>query len=75
MLQVCQQGTRRKYRYDPVWYGQDKEADTYYLVKPSYSMKLINNIADTLNGRYGVKNLSFNDLGSILSGDYNPKDR
>ncbi len=63
------------YRYDPVWYGQDKEADTYYLVKPSYSMKLINNIADTLNGRYGVKNLSFNDLGSILSGDYNPKDR
>lgn len=62
------------YDYDGVWFGLRDEDDESlrYLVKSSYTMKLIDKLIKE-TGKYGVSNLSFADLGSMLSGDYNPK--
>jgi len=55
-----------------VWYGPVDWFDCYYLVKPSLAIKYMKNIADYVKAHKA--NLSFNDIGSIVSGSYNPKD-
>lgn len=58
------------YKYSPVWYGQLKEVEPYYLMKP----ELIAKACDVFlkNGKkYKVGGLSYKDIGSELSADYN----
>ncbi len=60
--------------YDPVYYAlEDYDDDTQrYFVKANYTDKLIDSLISSIS-KYGVKNLSFADLGKLLGGDYNPK--
>ncbi|MCR5435960.1 MAG: hypothetical protein K6E97_02725 [Treponema sp.] len=56
--------------YSALWYGKEKERDTYYLLNP----KVIDRntgvfINSTLHN--GFKGISFRDNGYLLSGDYN----
>ena len=62
------------FEYSPVTFIQDDDKDTYYLTKPSYTLKNIDKFKDNISD-YGIKNISFLDVGSILSADYNPKNR
>lgn len=65
---------------DPVTYKADDDNradlgfDSYYLLKPSYSMEAIDNYVEEVND-YGSKNIGFEDIGNSLAGDYNPKSR
>ncbi|MDE7300366.1 MAG: hypothetical protein K2N94_16330 [Lachnospiraceae bacterium] len=62
------------WNYSTVYYASmDSDDDTLRnLVKSSYTMKLIDSLVKNA-GKYGVKNLSFADLGNLLGSDYNPK--
>ena len=61
------------YPYSIVSYEQDKQPDeAYYLVKPEYAKKNTENyIAKLLS--LGVQGAAFRDVGSLLSGDLNPR--
>lgn len=65
------------YTLDPIVYQTNEEyvlCDLYYLVKPSYTIKNIDNYLSSISS-YGVTNIGFEDIGNTLAGDYNPKDR
>ncbi|MBR5646671.1 MAG: hypothetical protein IKX23_08545 [Treponema sp.] len=58
--------------YSPLWYGKDKERDTYYLLNP----KVIDRNTEVFINKAsnnGFTGLSFRDNGYLLSGDYNDK--
>lgn len=65
---------------DPITYKADDDDredlgfESYYLLKPNYSMEAVDNYVEEVNG-YGSKNISFEDIGNHLAGDYNPKSR
>lgn len=61
------------YPYSYVWYGKDESEDMYYLAKPAYYLKNLDAFAAKI-GKLNVKNISFTNIGSSLSADYNPKD-
>ena len=60
------------YPYSPIIYQQDDYYDPFYLVRPDYASRLADNLIAALKdkGAYGV---AFRDIGTLLSGDYNPK--
>ncbi len=60
------------YPYSPIFYQQDDFYDPYYLTEPGYADARARNLVKTLadKGAYGV---AFRDIGSLLSGNYNPK--
>lgn len=60
--------------YSAIWYGAEDEDDraSYYLVKPAYAMQSINNLTDAAQ-RYHAA-VSFRDVGSMLSSDFDSKD-
>lgn len=58
--------------YSPVYYGKIDDLYTYYLAKPSYYMNNLNSYAKEIAKR-GVKGIAFEDIGMILSADYNKK--
>ncbi len=60
------------YPFNPVFYGEADWLDTYNLAKPNYYMKNIDAYADKI-ADLGVNNIAFNDIGEILSADYNIK--
>lgn len=65
------------YTLDPIIYQTNEdyeECDLYYLVKPSYTIKNIDNYLDSISS-YGIRNIGFEDVGNSLAGDYNPKNR
>ena len=59
--------------FDIVQYQQADWLDSYYLVRPDYAKQNAANMVNHLAGAkaYGV---SFRDIGTLLSADYNPKD-
>ncbi|MCH5252008.1 MAG: hypothetical protein J1F22_03440 [Lachnospiraceae bacterium] len=76
----CSRELCELYTLDPVTYQANDDYinyhnyDTYYLVKPSYSMEAIDSYLEDITD-YGTKNIGFEDMGSQLAGDYNPKNR
>ena len=61
--------------YSPIYYGKydANVRDTYFLVKPSLSEKLSQNL--TKNAvKYNLKGVSYRDNGYFLSSDFNSKD-
>ena len=75
----CSRELCELYTLDPVTYQANEDYinyhnyDTYYLLKPSYSMDAIDSYVEDITD-YGTRNISFEDIGSQLAGDYNPKD-
>ena len=75
----CSRELCELYTLDPITYQSNEDYinyhnyDTYYLLKPSYTIDAIDNYIEAITD-YGVKNISFEDIGSHLSADYNPKD-
>lgn len=75
----CSRELCELYTLDPITYQSNEDYtnyhnyDTYYLLKPSYTIDAIDNYMEAITD-YGVKNIGFEDIGSHLSGDYNPKD-
>ena len=68
--------TREKselYNYSNLWYGQEDYEDSYYLVKPSYSLDMMKNLATAVSG-YGAAGVAYRDYGYLLSADYNAND-
>ncbi|MCQ2587444.1 MAG: DUF5696 domain-containing protein [Treponema sp.] len=58
------------YKFSPVWYGKLEETDPYYLIRPDLTEKACDVFLQ--NGqKYNLFGLSYNDIGSELSGDYN----
>lgn len=58
-----------------VTFKPDEESDnTYYLTKPAYAKECLEHFAEKIT-EYGSKNVSLQDYGSKLAGDYNPKNR
>ncbi|MBO4477656.1 MAG: hypothetical protein J5757_04950 [Lachnospiraceae bacterium] len=60
------------YEFSPVWYGQDKEKDYYWLARPSVTEKMMQTLADYAS-KVGTNSYSFGSIGNILGADYNVK--
>ena len=60
------------YPYSPIYYQPVKDLDPFYLAQPAYAREKAANLISALQEKsaYGV---AFRDIGSLLSGDYNPK--
>jgi len=58
--------------FDVVTYQTMDWLDTYYLVRPEYAKDNTDNMIAELN-KLGAAGVSFRDVGSLLSADYNPK--
>ncbi len=59
--------------FDMVTHLESQWLDTYYLVRPEYARKNAANLIRALD-EADADGVSFRDIGSFLSGDYNPKD-
>ena len=60
------------YEYSELWYGKDKDRDSYYLLKQS----LRNKSADVLSKgavKLGLDGISYKDNGKNLSSDFNER--
>ncbi|MCQ2573623.1 MAG: DUF5696 domain-containing protein [Treponema sp.] len=59
-------------QYSPVFYGKidKRDRDTYYLLKPSNTKKIVENLGKEA-AKIGVDGVSFRDNGYYLSSDYN----
>ncbi|MCQ2584852.1 MAG: DUF5696 domain-containing protein [Treponema sp.] len=56
--------------YSPVFYGKLDTRDTYYLLKPSVTQKIVERLGkDAVKAK--VDGVSFHDNGYLLSSDYN----
>ena len=60
------------YPYSPVWYQMDDAQDPYYLAEPHYAADRADALIAALK-RLGAPGVAFRDIGSLLSGNYNPK--
>ena len=58
--------------YNPVFFSAQEDLYVYNLAKPSYYIKNIDNYAKGL-AKYKSKGIAFNDIGMVLSADYNKK--
>lgn len=66
------------YTLDPIVYQTNEESvnsERYFLLRPAYTIANIDNFISTIKASYGVNNISFEDVGYQLAGDYNPKRR
>lgn len=59
--------------YNPVYYGKEEGLYQYNLAKPSYYLKNIDNYANDIS-KYKANSIAFNDIGMVLSADYDRKD-
>lgn len=63
------------YKIWPITFLPHEDSDdAYYLTKPAYAKASLENFVETITD-YGTKNVSLQDYGSKLAGDYNPKNR
>jgi len=60
------------YPYSSITYQQEDWREPFYLVQPVYAQDKANRLIDVLT-EYGAAGIAFRDIGSLLSGDYNPK--
>lgn len=61
------------YPFDVVDFSLMTYRDAYYLVRPDYAKANTTNLLNAL-ANVEAAGVSFRDIGSFLSGDYNPKD-
>ena len=61
------------YEYSPLWYGKEKEKDTYFLLKPKYAAKCAENLSNFAK-KYNLDGVSYKDNGNILAADYNDRE-
>ncbi len=59
-------------RYDPLTYIPQDWLEEYYLVRPEYAKDRTDTLISSLK-EMGAEGISFRDIGSFLSADYNPK--
>ena len=60
------------YEYSQLWYGRDKEQDSYFLLNSKLREKGAENLIKTV-AKYNVDGVSFRDNGNILSSDFNER--
>jgi hypothetical protein len=60
--------------YNPIYYSAEEGIYTYHLAKPGYYMNNFDNYANGI-AKYDANGIAFNDIGKILSADYNRKNR
>lgn len=60
------------YPYSPIFYKQDDFYKPFYLVEPDFAQRCQANLVKALSGM-GAQGVAFRDIGSLLSGNYNPK--
>ena len=60
------------YDFSPVWYGEMKDRDYYWLARPSVTVKMMENISEYAS-KLGTDNYSFGSIGNNLGADYNIK--
>ena len=60
------------YQYSNVWYGELDLEDAYFLLNPETSADMLTNLAQAARKR-GASGISLEDVGSLLSADYNPR--
>ena len=58
------------FQYSNVWYGAMEMRDSYYLLKPELSLRMMDMLASTAR-KHGADGISYEDVGSLLSADYN----
>lgn len=66
------QETVELHEYSTIWYGPETD-EAYYLLKPELMQKHAGVLAEAAQ-KYGAAGVSFRDVGSLLSSDYNRKD-
>jgi hypothetical protein len=59
--------------YSPIYFAELPDEYEYYLARPEYAMETVDNFEEYIDEDLGTKNVSFNDLSTELSGDYNYK--
>lgn len=63
----------RLYKYSNVWYGTREEEDQpYFLLNPEVALGMMNNLSNAAK-RLGANGVAYEDAGTLLSADYNPK--
>ena len=60
------------YEYSQLWYGRDKEQDSYFLLNSKLREKGAENLIKTV-AKYNVDGVSFRDNGNNLSSDFNER--
>ena len=60
------------YHYDPVYYGEQKWIDTFFVLTPTLTKLMTQNLADVAK-EYNAYGVSFRDTGDVLSADYNKR--
>ncbi|HPY42999.1 MAG TPA: DUF5696 domain-containing protein [Clostridia bacterium] len=60
------------YQYSNIWYGELDLDDAYFLLKPETAADMLTNLARAARKR-GASGISLEDIGSLLSADYNPR--
>lgn len=60
------------YEYSQLWYGRDKEQDSYFLLNSKLREKGSENLIKTVE-KYNIDGVSFRDNGNILSSDFNER--
>ena len=60
------------YEYSQLWYGRDKEQDSYFLLNSKLREKGSENLIKTV-AKYNIDGVSFRDNGNILSSDFNER--
>lgn len=60
------------YDFSPVWFGQLKDRDYYWLARPSVTVEMMENIREYAD-KIGTENYSFGSVGNKLGADYNVK--
>lgn len=58
--------------FNPIWFGEADYLYTYNLAKPNYYLKNMDDYAKEIS-ELGINNIAFDDIGNILSADYNRK--
>lgn len=59
--------------YSWIWYGAMDLQESYYLLKPELAGQMMDTLYSSA-ARYGADGPAFEDVGNLLSADYNPKD-
>lgn len=60
------------YEYSQLWYGRDKEQDSYFLLNSKLREKGSENLIKTV-AKYNIDGVSFRDNGNNLSSDFNER--
>lgn len=60
------------YQYSPIWYGILDFEEGYYLLKPQTNVAMMDKLRDSALNDH-ADGLAFEDVGNLLSADYNPK--